>query len=71
MLKRLVYLVYDVCRDDVLLCKVVGILGEFDKLCKNYFECCEWLFLYVICDDVSVVLLLCKLGFNVVYYLVC
>lgn len=62
------YLVYDVRRDDVSLRKVVGISGEFDKLRKNYFERREWLFLYVICDDVSAVLLLCKLGFNVVYY---
>ncbi|MDK9358297.1 4-phosphoerythronate dehydrogenase PdxB [Lelliottia sp. V106_10] len=63
-LKRLVHLVYDVRRDDALLRKVAGILGEFDKLRKNYLERREWSSLYVICDDADAAALLNQLGFN-------
>ncbi|MDQ5181171.1 4-phosphoerythronate dehydrogenase PdxB [Klebsiella variicola subsp. variicola] len=67
-LKRLVYLVYDVRRDDAPLRKVAGVAGEFDKLRKNYQERREWSSLYVQCSDAQAATLLRQLGFNAVHH---
>lgn len=67
-LKRLVNLVYDVCRDDARLRAVAGVVGEFDKLRKHYEERRELSSLTVQCDNADAARLLALLGFTAIYH---
>lgn len=63
-LKRLIYLVYDVRRDDAALRRMARQQGGFDYLRKYYPERREWSSLHVQSDDPASQAWLQKLGFS-------
>ncbi len=65
-LKSLAHMVYDVRRDDVMLRKVAGTAGEFDRLRKTYWQRREWSSLRVTCDNQEIANLVRRLGFKAV-----
>ncbi|AEW44634.1 erythronate-4-phosphate dehydrogenase [Serratia symbiotica str. 'Cinara cedri'] len=65
-LKKLIHLVYDIRRDDIMLRHSSSVIGGFDYLRKHYLERREWSSLVIKCQASTSAELLYKLGFNVI-----